>query len=272
MKRFIRKAAVYVWHTVICMAIAAWTVTALWAVCYATSVHRRHQAESLLQQLKSLQFGAAGLHRAQQIAQELGGVEHCREGLCNFDFETGFASPLILRRTEWDSIGLRPWRVMASIQTKKGEVTAIEFEALVGRGHGWLYNGGLFSGNMWAWWNVSLMVSSERFEQRLSLEKEFVSQNSIKAGQNVQPGTNGILVKRANLKIEGSGEALQVYLSPSATPESKANGFNINLRCTTTVLPCTELCQLAPLAWRSYSQFQTSNGWWAEQPDDCVPR
>jgi len=275
MRPFIGRARVYVWHTVVCIAVLALILAAVWAVSYALSVHHRHHAERLLQQLAALQPGAASLLAAQQIAKDSSGRKHCTGDLCSYDFENSFAftnsGPLrVLRRTEWDYLGLRPWQVTARVETRNGELTDIQFMALVGRGRGWLYNEGLFSGNMWAWLMVSIRANSERFEPGVRLDKEYARENAIRTGNQIEAGSNGILVRKPALDTPGSGETLVVNLSRGAPPESRSVAFDLNLRCATAMSPCTELCQLAPSAWKSYSQFQKSNGWWVDEPADCA--
>jgi hypothetical protein len=275
MKGLIRRAGVYVWHTIVCMAVFALLVSVFWAVSYGISVHHRRQAERLLQRLTSLQPGTTGLRMVRQIAQESGGKEHCTGDLCSYDFDNGFAftnsGPLrLLRRTEWDHFGLRPWHITARVRTKGSELTGMEFAPFVGRGQGWLYHEGLFSGSMWAWLAVSVTADSGPFEQQLRLEKEYDRQNAIRTGHQIEAGSDGIIVIKPNLDTPGGGQALEVYLSPSAPPESRKLAFDLDLRCATAMSPCSELCQLAPSAWRSYVQFTKSNGWWVGEPPDCA--
>jgi hypothetical protein len=122
---------------------------------------------------------------------------------------------------------------------------------------------------MWGWLAASVAVSSERFEHIRKLEKEFVRENQSSTGQDIDVGTDGIIVKKPVLTIGGGGEALDVYLSPAATPESRIAGFNINLHCATRFRPCTELCQVVPSAWRLFAQFQKANGWAVDQSPNC---
>jgi hypothetical protein len=262
-----------VWHAVVCAAVIAWILTAFWGFSYTRSIYLRRNAEGLLHQLRLLQSGAAGASSTQEIANKFGGTRHCAAGVCTYDFQVVFpsmhpGSPLTLRRTEWDYVGLRPWRFTAQIQVSNGEVTRIEADALVARGRGWLYNEGLLSGNDWGWWSTYVLVSSERFESVLRVEKEVAGANRI-GKRGVEPGTDGIIVRKPSLNIQGGGEALSMTLSPAAKPNAKEVGFDMNLRCATNMASCTELCQLAPSAWQVYSRFQRSNGWWADQPVNC---
>jgi hypothetical protein len=274
MMTFIRRAGVYVWHTIVCVAVVALILSALWAVSYVLSVHHRRQAERMLQELADLQPGATNFRTARQIAHDFGGSEHCVGDLCSYDFDISFAVPNsgppgVFRRTEWDYLGLRPWRVNAHIETKNGKFTDVEFRAAVGRGKGWLYNEGLFAGNMWATLMASVTISAGRFEQRLQLQREGVSKSTIGTEDRIEAGSGGIILIKPSFDTPGGGDALDVYLSPDAPPESRRVAFDVNLRCATTMSPCTELCQLAPSAWRSYSHFLISNGRSVSEPTDC---
>lgn len=273
--RFIRKVGTYVWHAAICIAVLTLAIVVFWAVSYIVSVHHRRKAERLLQQLAELQPGTTDVHMVQRIARESGGRAHCTGDLCSYDFENSFAftnsGPLrVFRRTEWDYFGLRPWQVTAQIRMNGDKLTGTEFGAFVGRGQGWLYHEGPFSGSMWAWLAVSVMVDSGRFEQSLGFEKETVRKEAIRTGRQIEAGSGGIIVVKPNLDTPGGGEALEVYLSPSAPPGSRKDAFDLNLRCASTMQPCTELCQLATSAWHSYTQFMKSNGWAVAEPMDCA--
>jgi hypothetical protein len=272
MKAFILRAVVYVWHAVVCTGVLALILGISWTACYALSVHKRRHAQRLLKELAALQTRVAGAHPAQQITKELGGEEHCTGDFCSYDFDERFAfsgSRLLrlLHRTEWDHFGLRPWEVEAHIATKNGVLKDMNVMIAIGRGRGWLYNEGLLSGNMWALLMASVHSNSESFESRRQAVQEYQRQSGVKTGHQIEPGSNGVMVMKPNLTTPGGGEALEVYLSPTATTESRAIAFDIELRCATAMSPCTELCQLAPKAWHTYSEYQESNGWWAEDPN-----
>ncbi len=274
MKAFIRRSGVYLAHTIVCISVVALILAVFWTVSYDLSVHHRRQAEQLVRHLAALPPGTAGSTAVQQIAKDFRGRQHCAGELCSYDFENGFAtdgSPLqVLRRTEWDYFGLRPWEVAAHIETRNGEISTIYLRAFVGRGRGWLYNGGLFSGNMWAWLMVSVRSNAEEFAQDLKTGEEYASAQALTTGHQIAAGDNGLIVGKPNLDTPGSGEALIVNLSPSAPAESRSIAFDLNLRCATAMSPCTELCQLTPSAWRSYSKFQKSNGWSVEERTECT--
>jgi hypothetical protein len=247
---------------------------AFWAVSYAISVHRRDQAELLLQQLAHLHLGASEFSTVQQISKDFGGVPHCASAICSYDFEQGFAfsdsGHRVFRRTEWDYFGLRPWQLTAYIKTRNRELTDLNFRVLVGRGRGWLYNEGMLPGSMWAWLMVSVRSNAEAFEENVRFEKERAGIPQKETSHQLLADSNGVIVRKPTLDTPGSGEMLTANVSPDAPPESKRMAFSINLRCTTSMSPCTELCQLFPSAWQSYSQLQKSKGWYVEEPADCA--
>ena len=270
-----RRAGVYLWHSVVCLATLALVLAAFWAVSFARSVYQVRDAERLLSELRSVPVGAAGFARVQQLANNFGAVKHCSNDSCRYNFENGFGYTdtgvmVMLRRTEWDYFRLRPWKITAVIQTANGEVTDIELLAVVGHGRGRLYNQGFLLGNMWAWSAVSVVVNSGRFDSRVSLAKRTNRESGTGTGNQIEPGADGILVQKPAFDTPGGGQILDVYLSP-ATLDNRAVGFNVNLRCATAVLPCMELCQLAPSAWHWYSQYQKSNGWWVEEVSGLCP-
>jgi len=274
---FIRRAGVYVWHAIVCIAVLGLVLMVFWAASYAISVHHRDQAELLLQQLARLHPGASDFSAVQQISMDFGGAPHCASDVCSYDFEQGFAFSdsgprRVFRRTEWDYFGLRPWQLIAHINTKNRELTDTSFRVLVGRGRGWLYNEGMLSGSMWAWLMVSVRSNAEAFEQNVKFEKKRAGIQEIETSNQLLAGSNGIIVGKPTLDTPGSGEMLTANLSPDAPPESKRMAFDVNLRCTTSMSPCTELCQLFPSAWQSYSQFQKSKGWYVEEPTVCSPQ
>jgi len=273
MRAFSRKVGTYVWHAAVCGAVLALVISAFWAVSYSVSVHHRRKAERLLQQLAALPPGA-DFPTVQRIARVHGGVERCVGDLCSFDFDNSFVyySPGLLRvqrRSEWDFFGLRPWRVSAHIETKGSELATMWVEAAVGRGQGWLYHEGPLSGGMWSWLEVSVMVDAGRFEQQLTMEKESDRKFVVGTGRQIEADSNGIIVTKPHLTTPGGGEALGVYLSPTAPSESRKAAFDLNLRCATTLVPCTEPCQFAPSAWHSYAQFIKSNGWALDESTNC---
>jgi hypothetical protein len=275
MRIFIRRSGVYVWHTIVCMAVLALALSMFWAVSYALSVHHRRQAERMLQQLAALQPGASLFRTAQKIAKDSGGREYCTEQLCRYDFNDSFMFadsllPRVLRRTEWDYLGLRPWWVYVLITKGSPEPTNVEIIAGVGRGRGWLINEGPLSGNMWASLMVSVTINSKRLEQVLKSGRETIGEEAIRTGRQLEEGSDGIIVKKPSFDTPGGGEALEVYLSPDAPPPSRRAAFDLNLRCATAMSPCTELCQLSPSAWRSYFQFIKSEGMSVGEPTDCA--
>jgi hypothetical protein len=258
-----------------CAFLLAFAITLFWAFAYSVSVHRRHQAERLLLQLAALQQNGTSSVNVKQIAKASGGKERCANDSCTYDFDYGFAffssrMQQVSQRTEWDYLALRPWKLTAQISTINGSLTGLYVQAGVGRGRGWLYNEGLFAGNMWAWLLVDISSDSHQFDQRVKQGREYLEAQSVR--RNFDPGNSGILVGKPNVDTPGSGEALTVDLSPSAPPESRIAGFDLNLRCATAITPCTHLCQFAPSAWHAYAQYMKSNGWWTEEPSECPAR
>lgn len=255
------------------MFVLAFAITLLWSFAYSLSVHRRQQAEPLLAHLASLQQNGTSSVNVKQIAEVFGGKEHCANDSCTYDFDYGsvFTGPRmwkLFQRTEWDYLALRPWKMTARISTSNGNLTDLYLQTWIGRGRGWLYDDGLFAGNMWAWWMVSISSSRDQFDQRVKGEREYLGA----LGHKIDPGSDGIFVGKPNVDTPGSGEALTVDLSPSAPLESRSAAFDINLRCATAMTPCTHLCQVAPSAWRRYIQYMKSNGWRTEEPSECPSR
>ena len=145
MKTFICRAGVYVWHTIVCVAVLGLLLSVFWAVSYSLSVHHRREAERMLRQLAALQPGATDYRTVQRIARDSGGKEYCTDEFCRYDFDnsfpfTGSWPQRVLRRTEWDYFGLRPWQVSALIIKRGSQTTEVGFSVIVGRGRGWLVN------------------------------------------------------------------------------------------------------------------------------------
>lgn len=264
----------YVWHGAVCLVVVVATLAIFWAFLHMDSVYHRRNAERLLRELQNLPSGAAGVSRAAEIASQFGAAKHCTAGQCRYQFEISFGwsklgSILPLRRTEWDSAGIRPWRVDAGIEVRNNEVTGSGFEAVIARGRGWLYNDGPLVGNHWGWWGIFLTVDSDHFAHLVASERKLARANAVKTGHQMQAGSDGLIIRKPSFDIDGGGEALNIILSSSATPQSRAIAFDVNLRCATAMSSCTELCQVAPYAWQSYSHYQKSNGWYVEELENC---
>jgi hypothetical protein len=264
--KFIRAAGIYTWHSVICASLLAIILALLWSAFYGISVHRRRRAERLLQYFAALSPTKFDNSTLQRLANESGGTSNCAGDSCVYEFNEDFAfgrnGPFRpFRRTEWDYVGIRPWRVTVQLRTKDGVLTNSSFDCFVGRGRGWLYSETPLSGSMWAWLAVSIRESSEGFAEVAKLEKD----------RQVWAGAPGIVIQKPNLSTEGGGEMLIAHISPDAPNESKNIAFDLNVRCATSISPCTELCQLFPSAWQSYGQFQKSQGWYVAEPGSCPP-
>jgi hypothetical protein len=267
MRTLIRRAGLYAWHTIVVLSGLMLILSVFWVVSYGVSVHQRREAERLLQQLADLRPGVTGSGSVPRIAKEFHARNRCTGDLCDYDFENGFAfaaSGLLSaqRRTDWDYVGLRPWRLTAHIQMSQDEIADVGFTAAIGRGRGWLYSHGLFSGSDWAW----LMVS---VEEGLRREQDYALTQAVKPEPQVATENHGIMVRKPSFDTYGSGEALAVRLSPSAPAESIKIAFDLNLRCATSISACTKLCQFAPSAWHSYSDFLASRGQWVDDPTEC---
>jgi hypothetical protein len=108
-------------------------------------------------------------------------------------------------------------------------------------------------------------------EQGLRREQDYAPTQAVKPEPQVATENHGIMVSKPSFDTYGSGEALAVRLSPSATAESIKVAFDLNLRCATSIAACTKLCQFAPSAWHSYSDFLASRGQWVDDPTGCKP-
>jgi hypothetical protein len=180
----------------ICAFVLAFAITLFWAFAYSVSIHRRHQAERLLQRLGALQPNGTSSVNIKQIAKASGGKEHCANDSCTYDFEYGFAfsssrMQKLFQRTEWDYMALRPWKVTAQIRTSNGYLTDLYVQAWVGRGRGWLYNEGLFAGNMWAWLIVTISSNPHQFDERIKQEREYLEGQSVR--HSFDPGITASL-------------------------------------------------------------------------------
>jgi hypothetical protein len=253
------------------MAALALVLSVFWAISYVLSIHHRRQAEQMLQQLSALQPGATDFHTVQRIAKGSGGREYCTDELCRYDFDNDLWPRRVFGwqrwRTEWDYFGLRPWQVSVYILKRTSGLTDMWVLAFVGRGRGWLENEGFFSGSSWASWEVSIRTSAVEFDHAFGREKEEVLSYGRRTADQIEATSNGIVVDTPPQK---RGEVLLVYLSPKASSNIRSAAFDLNLRCATTISPCTQLCQIAPSAWHSYVQFYESNGLTVGQTTDCA--
>ena len=274
MRTFFRRAAIYAGHTLIGIFVLVLILAVCWAFSYTVSAYHRRQAERLLQQLAALQPAGATQEKVKQIARDFGGKEDCADNLCSYDFADSFAFSnsglCLLRRTEWDYVGLRPWQLTARIEVKNGQMIGLQLKFFVGRGRGWLYNEGLLAGNMWAVLMVSVESNGEQFAQDVKSGNEYFRASGGSARRQIDVGDRGIIVGKPNVNTPGSGEGLTVRLSPTAPLESRRTAFDIGLRCATAMSPCTHLCKLAPSAWAFYSQFMKANGLWVEEATECT--
>jgi hypothetical protein len=264
--KFIRTAGVYAWHAVICASVLAVLFAMFLSALYGISVHRCRRAERFLQYFATLPTHLDN-QTLQRFANHSGGTLNCGDDSCVYNHKEGFGfssnGPFRpFRRTEWDYVAIRPWQIAVQLKTKNGELANSTFDFFVGRGRGWLYSETPLSGSMWAWLAISIRKSSQGFTEIAHLAKDRLRLQRWADGP-------GILIQKPNLTIDGSGEMLIVHLSPDAPRESKDIAFDLNIRCATSMSPCTEQCQLSPSAWQSYRQFQKSQGWYVEEPGVC---
>ena len=269
MRRFILRIGVCIWHGFICFSVLVVLLALLWAAFYGLSVHRRVRAERLIRHFTALNFAHPDEPSFQQLKNEIGAAPKCTGDVCSYEFAEGFgissSGPFrLLRRTEWDYVGVRPWQLKLEFKTQDGRVSDATYSVMVGRGRGWLYNQGPLSGSMWSWLAGWVRGSADSFDSLLKIEKERLHREG-------SAGSTGIIVQKTNLTIEGGGEALSATFAPDAPLQSRRIAFDVNLRCATSMVACTELCQLFPSAWQSYAQFQKSQGWYVEEPGVCPP-
>ena len=269
MRRFILRIGVYIWHGFICFSVLVVLLALLWAAFYGLSVHRRARAERLIRLVAALNFAHPDETALEQLKKETSAAPKCAGDECSYELEEGFgfssSGPfLLLRRTEWDYVGVRPWRLTLEFKTQNGRVSNATYSVMVGKGRGWLYREGPLSGSMWSWLGGWVRGSPDGFDSLVKFEKERVHREAW-------AGSTGIIVQKPNLTTEGGGEALSVTFAPDAPLQSRRIAFDVNLRCTTSMDACTELCQLFPSAWQSYAQFQKSQGWYVEEPGVCPP-
>ncbi|SRR6266496_2970269 len=157
MRRIILRISVYIWHGFICFAVLVALLTLLWVSFYGLSVHRRARAERLIRDIAALNFAHPDEATFQQLKKEIGSAPKCTGDVCSYQSEESFgfsnSGPFrLLRRTEWDYVGVRPWRLTLEFKTQHGRVSNVTYSVMVGRGRGWLYRKGPLSGSMWSCW------------------------------------------------------------------------------------------------------------------------
>lgn len=275
MRASIRTVGRYVWHTMVCVTALTLVLSLFWSVSYLLSIHHRRQAERMVRQLAALPPGSIDFHQTQRIGKASGARENCTEELCSYDFDDRFMFadswlPRVLKRTEWDYLGLRPWLVSVVAFKRPSGPTDIQVIISVGRGQGVLWNQGPFTGNMWAEWVVFVRTNRYEFDHAFDKQKEEVLAYGSRTRDQIEATVNGLVVTTPRPGEKRAGEFLNVYLSPDAPSSNVRAAFDLNLRCATDIAPCTELCQFAPSAWRSYVQFFESNGLTVGQSSDCA--
>jgi len=274
MRALIRRAGVYVWHTLVCLSALAFVLSLFWSISYILSIRQRRQAEQMLHQLAALPLGTTDFSTIQRIARNSGGREDCTVEPCRYDFDDRFMFadswlPRVLRRTEWDYVGLRPWQLSVFIRKRTDGLADIDVIALVGRGRGWLENEGLLSGNEWALWEVFLNTSAKGFDDAFEREEKDILNYGIRTREQIKQSVGGLIVSQPQPGSKGAGEVLYLHLSPNALPDIRNVAFNLNLHCATAISPCRHLCQVAPAAWHEYVRFLQSNGLSVGQTPEC---
>ena len=143
----LRKIGTYLRHTTVCLAMVGILLGLYWSIAYSVSVHRRRRAERMLQQLAALQPGIKNPRSAQQIARDFGGRESRFPEICTYDLDDSFAFGnswfrRLMGRTQWDYLGLRPWRVSVVIRKSPEDPSDAQVIAAVGWNRGF---------DMWSW-------------------------------------------------------------------------------------------------------------------------
>jgi hypothetical protein len=239
----VRKVGIYIWHTIVVLAVFALLLGLYWSGANSLSVYRRSRAKQMLQQLAALQPGIKNPRSAQQIAKDFGGKESCSDEICRYDFDNRFAfsdswPQRMLGRTEWDYLGLRPWLVSVVIEKADKEPTNVRVTVAVGWNRGF---------NMWSWRVAEVItLSAGKFADRSTDEEKYSLTESERQTKLAQDRGYGVLIDHPNLDTPGGGEALTVYLSSAAPSASRRAVFDINLRCATSRTPCAEMFQLVP--------------------------
>ena len=225
MRRFVLRIGVYIWHGFICFSVLVVLLALLWVAFYGLSVHRRARAERLIRHVAALNFEHPDEAAFQQLKEEVGATPKCTGDVCTYELQEDFGvssygyGPLrLLRRTEWDCVGVRPWLLTLEFKTQGGRVTSATYSVMVGGGRGWLYREGPLSVSMWSWLGGWVTGSADGFDSLVKIEKE-------RLHREPWAGSTGIVVQKPHLTIEGGGEALSATFAPDAPAQSKRIAF-----------------------------------------------
>jgi hypothetical protein len=147
------------------------------------------------------------------------------------------------------AIGLRRWWVVGSIGLKQGRIIAVTTSVLVEGSDEWL--GGV--------WRLLDTIPDQEIQH-------FVIQPGVS-----WPQMNHYLIgwTHPNLsKSDGAGEAVEVWMTPSATQEERQSATQFMLQCLTSRSGCQTVCDFVPGA----SEYVRS-GTWTERKEACsAPR
>ncbi len=251
MSRFVRKAAVYTWHTGVVLSLLAVFLGLYWTVAYSISVNRRHHAEQLLQKLAAEELGGKDAGSIQKIARDFGARESCFPEICTYELSNSFAFsgvwPMrILGGTAWDYFGLRPWEVTISVGRSGAKPSLLQVVVAVGWNRGW---------GMWSWRVVGMDVMTRAAFDHLVLDEErYPMSEAERQTRLAQDRDYGMIIVRPSLDTPGGGEALTVYFSSDASATSKRAAFDRDLDCATSIKPCSEIFQLAPSLRQFYAR------------------
>jgi hypothetical protein len=243
MRTFLRRAGIYILHTVVCITVFALLLGLYWSVAYSISVHRRNRAEQMLRRLAAMDLATLNPAEVKQIAKQLGAKESCSEEICNYEFDDlfFFGDSWIMRtlgRTEWDYFGLRPWQVSVAVYKGRIDLDGMRADIALGWNRGF---------DMWSWRVVVVdTLSPEEFERFCTDVDAYPFTGAERQAKLAQDRDHGAVVTRPSLDMSGGGEALSVYLSSAAPVATRRAVFDIDLRCATARKACTDIFQLAP--------------------------
>jgi hypothetical protein len=241
MKAFLRRAGIYIWHTVVCMTVFALLLGLYWCVAYSVSVHHRHRAEQMLQQLAAMDLATQNPAAVKRIARDLGAKESCFEEICNYEFGNSFlfggsSFMRTLGRTEWDYLGLRPWQLTVVVYKGKDDLNGMQADVALG----WNRNF-----DMWSWKVVDVTVlNAPQFEERI--QNEYAATEPERQARLARDRSDGVYVIRPSLDTPGGGEAVSISLSSKAPAETRRAVFDVDLRCVTSRNPCFKMSQFVP--------------------------
>lgn len=144
-------------------------------------------------------------------------------------------------------VGLRKWWIVGTIGLKKGRVIAVTTSALVEGRDEWV--GGV--------WRLLDTIPTQEI-QRFSIQPSVLS---AEANRYLVGWTHPNLSR-----ADGSGEAVETWMTRSATPEERQSAIRFTLGCLTSLSGCRTVCDFVPGAW-NYAKSGTST----ERERACSP-